>query len=253
MSENIYPTDPIFFLPIDFGENSKNYNKEKKKLGKKEDIIKNHYKLQNFINFQENNRKPTEDQTTSCYSSSGKDYEEEIVAGNKIIEKNSNNNNDKAKTIIFSKIINDKSIKSMTNSSKIYVSEILKSNWKLKSRRLITKLKKRLIKEYNKSCKINLNPKDKIPNLIAQKKCDKTFVNANLNLKNINNNNYIGFKNTNTNNFIDNINSLRNRNYIYRDLNYCNNYPSKNNININQYKYNYQLININGILNKNGY
>ena len=31
---------------------------------------------------------------------------------------------------------NDKNIKSKTNSSKIYISEIFKRNWKLKSKRL---------------------------------------------------------------------------------------------------------------------
>ena len=54
--------------------------------------------------------------------------------------------------IVFSTSVNDRDIKSMTNSSKIYVNEIFKQNWKLKSRRLITKLKKKLIKEYKNKC-----------------------------------------------------------------------------------------------------
>ena len=50
----------------------------------------------------------------------------------------------------------------MTNSSKIYICEIFKPNWKLKDRRLITKLKKILIKEYKNSCLKEANKKNKI-------------------------------------------------------------------------------------------
>lgn len=53
--------------------------------------------------------------------------------------------------IVFSMDKNDKNIKSKTNSSKIYISEIFKRNWKLKSKRLITKLKKKLIKQIRNS------------------------------------------------------------------------------------------------------
>ena len=52
------------------------------------------------------------------------------------------------KIIKFSSIKNDHNIKSLSNSNKIYISEIFKRNWKLKSKRLIAKLKKKLIKQW---------------------------------------------------------------------------------------------------------
>ena len=51
--------------------------------------------------------------------------------------------------ITFSTSKTNKEIKSLANSSKIYIAEIFRRNWKLKARRLITKMKQKLIKKLN--------------------------------------------------------------------------------------------------------
>ena len=51
--------------------------------------------------------------------------------------------------ITFSTSKENKEIKSLANSSKIYIAEIFRRNWKLKARRLITKMKQKLIKKLN--------------------------------------------------------------------------------------------------------
>ena len=110
MSENVFPVDPIFYMPIDTED-----NKEKQQ---KTDTIK----------------------------------------------QDENNNNEK-NILTFSINKNDKNIKSLTNSSKIYISEIFKKNWKLKSRRLLSKLKKKLIKQLIEyQLKENINEKSNFIN-----------------------------------------------------------------------------------------
>ena len=51
--------------------------------------------------------------------------------------------------ITFSTSKTNREIKSLANSSKIYIAEIFRRNWKLKARRLITKMKQKLIKKLN--------------------------------------------------------------------------------------------------------
>ena len=118
---------------------------------------------------------------------------------------------------------NDKNIKSKTNSSKIYISEIFKRNWKLKSKRLITKLKKKLIKQIRNSNnedneRINSNIKNNsINHILKNINSEFDFYNYCIN-KNINNNIY---------NFINNFNRINN--YISKDgLIYENNNNNQN-------------------------
>ena len=121
MSQNVFLINPIFFMPIDeeYSKRKGNQNKDDKAKSQK---IKNKFCLnqnqdlgiikgnhpKKIISISEENKLPT-----------------------------NNNQDDNQSTIIFSSAKNDRNIKSMSNSSKIYISEIFKRNWKLKSRRLI--------------------------------------------------------------------------------------------------------------------
>ena len=185
MSQNVFLIDPIFFVPID-----EEYSKRKGKQ-KKEDIAKSQ-KIKNLIGLEQN-----------------KDLN--IIKGNhtkKIIsfpEENkspfNSNQNDNKTTIIFSSTKNDRNIKSMSNSSKIYISEIFKRNWKLKTRRLIAKLKKKLIKQltYINNKEIN----DTNTNINTNCSNNKLIINSqssNINKNDYEFNNYYIYK-SNINNY----------------------------------------------------
>ena len=217
MSQNIFQINPIFFMPIDLEENSKISSETEEDSQKSiEDIEKNNENYINKINY--------EDETTNEYSSSGKDLDLTLHI-------NEINKKDKKVVIIFSASANDPLIKSMTNSSKIYTSEIFKQNWKLKSQRLITKLKKKLIKQYNNSCKegtnfnnYNENKMNFKYNIYSNKniKINKHLIECNNRLFNhnyINNNNICN--NFNGNNLVHNRNSCT---IINNNFNQCNNY-----------------------------
>ena len=214
MSQNIFHIDPIFFLPIDFEENLKN---------KEDDNPKN-----DKINYIKKNKENTENESTNeDSSSSGKELDQSQDIDELKKDENPKINKEK-KTIVFSKSVNDPHIKSMTNSSKIYICEIFKQNWKLKARRLITKLKKRLIKEYQKSSLREENKKANVYNSIY----NNNYINNNSN--DINNINV--YKNTfvnNSNRMYNNLNG--NKNLIFGN-NYCNNIG----INYKQINNNYQ-------------
>ena len=51
--------------------------------------------------------------------------------------------------ITFSTDKNNKQIKSLSNSSRLYINEILKKSWKTKVRKLIKRMKQKLIKKLN--------------------------------------------------------------------------------------------------------
>jgi hypothetical protein len=186
MSQNVFLIDPIFFMPID-----EEYSKRKGKH-KKDDITKSQ-KIKNIIGLEQN-----------------KDLN--IIKGNhskKIIsfpEENKspsiNSQDDNKTTIIFSSIKNDRNIKSMSNSSKIYISEIFKRNWKLKTRRLIAKLKKKLIKQWTQTNYKEIN--DINANLSKYYSNNKLIINSQSNNINTNdyefNNYYIYENNINNNN-----------------------------------------------------
>ena len=186
MSQNVFLIDPIFFVPID-----EEYSKRKRKQ-KKDDTAKSQ-KIKNLIGLEQN-----------------KDLN--IIKGNhskQIIsfteEKKSlsiNSQDDNKTTFVFSSIKNDRNIKSMSNSSKIYISEIFKRNWKLKTRRLIAKLKKKLIKQWTQTNYKEIN--DINANLSKYYSNNKLIINSQSNNINTNdyefNNYYIYENNINNNN-----------------------------------------------------
>ena len=197
MSQNIFRINPIFFVPIDNQEISKNAEEPKNNTS----ICSEHKKPKN----KKKNELDIEDKYTYDNSSSGKESDEYVnmddISTKK--EENKKNNEKTAKNeekdiIVFSTSINDRHIKSMSNSSKIYTSEIFKQNWKLKSRRLITKLKRKLIKQYNNLCmnnadndnNNNYNHNDYNNNYINndESNCKNIYINNNNNMNNNSNN-----------------------------------------------------------------
>ena len=233
MSENIFHIDPIFFLPIDLEENSKS----------SEDINEDHHNnliLNDYIkNKKKNKIKNIEDEKTNESSSSGKEELDQILSETKTnLEKKENKD-----IIIYSKSANDPNIKSMTNSSKIYIKEIFKNNWKSRAKRLIIKLKKKLIKQYNNYYKENNDNQ----NIILNNNNINKYNKKNIKSYNINNNNlyYINhYMNNNINKSIvyNNFNNnILNNIYSNLNINY-NQFNHNNNIIINS-KYNYNELN----------
>lgn len=262
MSQDIFRINPIFFVPIDCQEMSKNENELQNEIKMFDEPIKTKNIDKNQIEI--------EDKNTYDNSSSGKDSDgyvdiDEIGTKNEINEKSPGNNgkfpkkskNDEKETIVFSTSINDPHIKSMTNSSKIYTSEIFKQNWKLKSRRLITKLKRKLIKQYNNLCNKN---NDNINDDNDDTNVDDNFNNNNYSHNNDYDNNYINndafnckkiFINNN-NNMNNNSNNIGN-NLVDNFLINLQNIPTNININFNQFNNNCQIYNnsLNNIINNN--
>ena len=209
MSQNVFPVDSIFCIPID-SENNKNFQEEQQKS----DILEN---------------------------------ENSLI--NETFKKKENKNNKNILTFSLDK--NDKNIKSMTNSSKIYISEIFKKNWKLKSRRLMAKLKKRLIKQmqnYNST-----KSKNEKSNFIENNFVNQVIIKSN-NINNGFNNFWIYNKCNNINNFnqIDNICNYNNNLSNINCKNFNNNFNINNVVNesINNIVYNN---NINNLINSNIY
>ena len=222
MSHNIFQIDPIFFMPIDFEDNSKiSSETEDDSQNSSGDMEK---KKKNNVN------KINEDDTSNEYSSSGKDLGQTLDINKQ--------NKEKSNIIVFSTSVNDPHIKSMTNSSKIYTSEIFKQNWKLKSRRLITKLKKKLIKQYKNSCLEENNEKKNNKNneIVKHNICGNKINN----IKNYNNS-YMTKCSHIMNNYINNNNICNN--FIENNLLHCPNACTNIKINFNQYNNNYNIIN----------
>lgn len=237
MSTNIFQINPIFCLPIDLEDNSQN---------KEEDITKGSI-INNFIKNNKKIKENPENDSTNEDSSSSKELDQSLDSG-EIQKENTNKTQEKKEKeyIIFSKSKNDPHIKSMTNSSKIYICEIFKQNWKLKARRLITKLKKKLIKEYQKS--LIEEHKNKIKNeTINENQNEENNINSKIYNNYINNNNII-------------INNMYKNEYInmnhtmYNELNINENPSIKNactnkKINFNQFDNVYQIYNNQNFIN----
>ena len=196
MSENVFLIDPIFFMPID-----EEYSKRKGKH-RKNDITKSQ-KNKNMVGLKQN-------------------QDLNIIKGNhqkkfiSIPEENKspsiNSQDDNQTTIIFSSAKNDRNIKSMSNSSKIYISEIFKRNWKLKSRRLIAKLKKKLIKQWVQTNNKEIN--DTNANLSKNYSNNKLIINSqsdNINTNDYEFNNYYIYNN----NYMKNNNTLLANNFYH--------------------------------------
>ena len=230
MSHNIFHIDPIFFLPIDLEDNSKN----KEEVNPKISIIND------FKEYSQKNKLNIENESTNEDSSFGKELDDQ--SQDEIKSSNTKNNKEQEKEIIvFSKSVNDRHIKSMTNSSKIYICEIFKQNWKLKVRRLITKLKKKLIKEYNNSFLKEVNKQLNINNKIYNNYINNNFID--INIINGTKDDYI-YKNkfiNNSNRMYNNVND--NINCIFGNIN-------SNNLGINSTKLNNNFqIDINPLIN----
>ena len=221
MSQNVFLIDPIFFMPID-----EEYSKRKGKH-KNNDITKSQI-MKNKVGLEQN-------QDLNIIKGNHPKKIKSIPEENK--SPSNNNQDDNQTTIIFSSIKNDRNIKSMSNSSKIYISEIFKRNWKLKSRRLIAKLKKKLIKQWIQTNNKEIN--DTNVNLNKYNSNNKLIINSQSNKINTNDyefNNYYVF-----NNNINNKNTLltNNFNHIYDNVNLknmCKNnkiYYTNNNKNLN--------------------
>ena len=185
MSQNAFLIDPIFFIPID-----EEYSKRKGKQ-KKNDTTKSK-KIKNIVGLDRN----------QDISITKGNHPKKIIS---IPEKNKSSSNsiqdDNQTTIIFSSTKNDRNIKSMSNSNKIYISEIFKRNWKLKSRRLIAKLKKKLIKQWIQTNNKEIN--DTNANLSKYYSNNKLIINSQSNNINTNDyefNNYYIYNNNNINN-----------------------------------------------------
>jgi hypothetical protein len=258
MSQNIFRINPIFFVPIDNQEISKSVEE-----------------LKNNASFCSEHKRPKnkkkkeidiEDKYTYDNSSSGKESDEyvnmdDISTKNEENEKNNEKTakNEEKDIIVFSTSINDRHIKSMSNSSKIYTSEIFKQNWKLKSRRLITKLKRKLIKQYNSLCmnnadndnNNNYNHNDYNNNYINNDESNykNIYINNNNNMNNNSNmgnnladNFFINLQKIGTNINI-NFNQFNNNCQIYNNSlnnNFSNNYNNE----LEKYKYLLYLANI---------
>ena len=217
MSQNILHNDPIFFLPKDLEESINNKSKDVEYIKILNERTKNDIK--NI------NKKDIKEEITNEYFSSGKELDQ-IINVNRINNMKEKKDEEK-EFIVYSTSINDPQIKYMANSSKIYISEIFKSNWKLKSRRLITKLKKKLIKQYNKLYIME----DKI----------ESENNVNFQSDISDNKNIMNINNINNNIFICNNKFINNNNNIYKYINPPN---ICTDINIyNQYNNNYRFIN----------
>ena len=129
MDSNIY--ERLFTLPIDMQNEEENFTSSHK--------ISNNFEEEkkfNEINMINDN---------ICI-----DQVMELLGGfsnNNVNKKNDNNNLEKPKFIVFSNEKNNKSIKSLINSSRIYISEILEKNWKLKIKKIIRKMKVQYIQK----------------------------------------------------------------------------------------------------------
>ena len=236
MSENVFLIDPIFFMPID-----EEYSKRKGKH-RKNDITKSQ-KNQNMVGLKKN-------------------QDLNIIKGNhqkkfiSIQEENKSPSNsiqdDNQTTIIFSSTKNDRNIKSMSNSSKIYISEIFKRNWKLKSRRLIAKLKKKLIKQWVQTNNKEIN--DTNANLSKNYSNNKLIINSqsdNINTNDYEFNNYYIYNN----NYMKNNNTLLANNFYHiNDIVYLQKICKNNKIGYTNYNNNLNVssnlvFNLNEILN----
>ena len=202
MSQNAFLIDPIFFIPID-----EEYSKRKGKH-KNNDITKIQ-KMKNKVDSEQN-------QDLNIIKGNHPKKIKSIPEENKSTSINSQDDNQT--TIIFSSIKNDRNIKSMSNSSKIYISEIFKRNWKLKSRRLISKLKKKLIKQWIQTNNKEINDTNvKLNKYYSNNKLIINSQSDNINTNDYEFNNYYIFNNNNINN--NNTLLTNNFNHIYDNVN----------------------------------
>ena len=235
MSENIFLIDPIFFMPID-----EEYSKRKGKH-RKNDITKSQ-KNKNMVGLKQNQDLNIKGNHQKKFIS----IQEENKSPSNSIQ------DDNQTTIIFSSTKNDRNIKSMSNSSKIYISEIFKRNWKLKSRRLIAKLKKKLIKQWVQTNNKEIN--DTNANLNKNYSNNKIIINSQSNNINTNDYEFNNYYIYNNNNMKNNNTLLTNNFYNINDIVYLQKICKNNKIGYTNYNNNLNIssnlvFNSNEILN----
>ena len=197
----------IFLVPID-GITNKNNPKNKTELS-------------NYKNIEKNNNHKEENNNDINF-----------IENNKNIKKNEKQEDLKAYSYSF--ISKTKNIP-RADSSKIYMSEFLKKNWKLRTKRLVLKLKKRYTKQsqraFLKNTENTINEFSEIHNNINSNNFGENYE------TNISNTNSINFENNNyKNNYFQ----------LNHDTNNCN--FNINNLNISNNKknyYNYYIFNNN--------
>ena len=200
----------IFLVPVDGNANKntiENKNQSFEEQNKKNDI-----EIEKDENIEE------------IYNNDYFDIEK--IPNNKKIKEKQNN------VKIYSSSLISKNI-SIADSSKIYMSEFLKKNWKIKIKRLIIKLKKRYTKQVQKSILEEDNKSSNISNKTENSK----FI-ENYNSINFDDNSKLLHQNYNNCNQIinNNINNINFQNYNNNNLNisknqqnYHNSYIDNNN------------------------
>ncbi len=136
MEKNIFHS--IFTIPIDGEQNSDLSFLHSTKKDNQEDsqvFIENKI-IQNYFNLPSNYIYPSNE--ISIYPKK----EEDLSECRKSLES--------TELIIFSDCKKNSEIKSKANSSKIFISEILKHNWKLRCKRFIRKMKTKYVKTFSK-------------------------------------------------------------------------------------------------------
>ena len=193
---NVFQVNPIFYMPIDFDESKK-------------------------VDNSNNDDSSSELDLSSSIEENEDDEEDE----------NTNTN-----ILTFSLIKNNRKLKSKTNSSKIYISEIFKKNWKIKVRRLMAKIKKKLIKQWNNE-QSNIASNNMVDN--------DTNLTNNIIIKSNNINKNFDFNNY----YLKEINSVENKNNrILANLLFGNNCQANNYSNIHSnIKYNCNNYNNNNL------
>ena len=212
MSNSAFNIDPLFVVPIDYEENQKNTLMSAQNNIESDITIENlSFSKKNIIsdNNIENDINLTNDLDQFEVKNVYKDYKNNCsfnIKDNKIEPCNDSN---------------------IINNNKIYITKCLKKNWKLKCRRLASKIKKRLVKLYHKSCKEQVISTNENSNRYK------------IEYVNINNNYYLNYMNNLNNNFIIENIECQNNHFNNISFNMNNNnklYDLFNKNNNNKYK-----------------
>ena len=131
MNSDIY--ERLFTLPIDLENEDENFSSPNK-------MLNNFEKEKNFNETNIINEDINFDQIIELLDD---------FSNNSINKENDNNELKESKYVVFSNEKDKRYIKSLINSSRIYISEILEKNWKLKIKKIIRKMKLQYIEKLN--------------------------------------------------------------------------------------------------------
>lgn len=143
--------------------------------------------------------------------------------------------------LIFSNCQKNPNIKSKADSSKIYMSEFLKHNWKIKCKRFLIKMQKKYMKkavkvidyENNKNNHFDNNLIISDINMNNYSNIGNSYFNSDFN-SSFNSNNYFNFNNINSNGLFGYVNIDRN----YDNNGICDKCFNENSINVGNFKVN---------------